>query len=287
MEVDQSENISIEQSDLEEEAALEAGFTGVDQDSGSVDGDTASAPEGATEDTTENNEQDGIEQDQDGGGVEVELPLTRAELKALEQQAAQRIADLESKLNKVHDKAFGKLGELQQRISAVRGLSPKAREKLNELDSELAEILFGDSDATDAAPAAQQPDGIVHTDLLEQARLEREEDRRNFQRQLLSRDHKDWTEIVQDQSFLKWTGSLPVDEQTALQSSWDADFVSSKISEFKAWRTAEEEKAKKKELGKKRLAAAVMPKGNSLKPEYNIEDEESAMESGFKQVRGK
>jgi hypothetical protein len=249
-----------------EEAALDAGY-----------GDTDLEP---VQPTVEDQPQG--EQQEETTPEEVEKPLTRAEFQAM----ADRAASLEAQLTKVHDKAFGKIGELQQRIEQIRtagtGLSPKAKERLSEEFPELAEMLF--DGAGEVAPPVATPD---FDQIVESKVLSRQEKlQQDLERRLLTRDHRDWEQVVQADDFKGWVTNLPADEQTRLSTSWDADFISEKLTEFKSWKsernkTAEVDASKAAEKTK-RLEAALQPKGVPRgQSSYDDDDEEAAMARGF------
>lgn len=216
---------------------------------------------------------------------EVEAPLTRAEFQAM----ANRAAALEAQLGKVQDRTFGKIGELQQKIEQVRtagvGLSPRAKERLAEEFPELAEMLFdGAGEPGNVAPQIQIPnfDELVESKV----QTRQEELRQSLEKRLLSRDHKDWQQVVVGDGFRGWVATLPPADQQQLASTWDADFVSSKITDYKAWQAAQskgnEADALKAAEKTKRLEAALVPKGVPRNgPSYDEDDEEAAMAKAF------
>jgi len=259
-----------EQQEVEDDA-LEAGFN--DTDLAPVD----------QENTTIIEEPKPQEAEVKAG--EVEAPLTRAEFQAM----ADRANALEAQLGKVHDKAFGKIGELQQKIEQVRtagvGLSPRAKERLAEEFPELAEMLFeGAGELGNVAPQIQTPnfDELVESKVS----TRQEEMRQSLEKRLLSRDHKDWQQIVVNDGFKGWVSTLPPEDQQQLASTWDADFVSSKITDYKAWMSAQskafEVDASKAHEKTKRLEAALTPRGVQRNgPSYDDDDEEAAMAKAF------
>lgn len=273
------ERLQHEESPEIEDAAMSAGF-----------GDEVTTEQPALEpEQQQPDEQEQVEvqaQEEEQPAQEEERPLTRAELKAIEERAAA----LEAQLSKVHDKAFGKIGELQQRIEAVRaktiGLSPKAKERLSEEFPELAEMLFdGGEDATQAEPEqqAKQPTGPNAEELMERLRSEREVEKREIEKRLLRRDHPDWETVVSGNSFRSWVATLPPSEQQELANSWDADFISQKLTAYKeAERARAEQTATTTKKSNKRLENAVTPRGVSRNaPGHDLDDEEAAMRQAF------
>lgn len=180
---------------------------------------------------------------------------------------------------KLRDTVFGKVGELKQKIEAMKtqshGISPAARERLKADFPELADMLF-----EEAAPVEQQP-----VEVQPQAAAPVAEDGdRKIERRLLTWDHRDWEQIVAGQEFADWKDSmLKPEEVAALDESWDADFISGKITQFKEWKAAEAKRTAESDLKKQRLNQAVVPRGV---PRVNTsssgaDDEEAAMLEAF------
>lgn len=112
---------------------------------------------------------------------------------------------------------------------------------------------------------------------------------RSQELKMLTREHKDWRSIVQGTpavnadgtpmidpltgtqiktytpEFAAWVGKLPETDQTKLFNSWDSEFLSEKITLFKADRIKATEDAKKAQKVQdntpNRLKAAIVPKG--------------------------
>lgn len=194
--------------------------------------------------------------------------LTVGDLRALIEEQAER-----SKQS--HAKLAGKVGELQQKIDAARqstsGISPKARERLATDFPELAEMLF-DKDAPPPEPYVPAPPA--------------EDLEKKFELRLLKKEHKDWEQVVASTDFLGWkTSILDKNEAAVLDDSWDADFVSAKITQFKEWKAARETKVQKATQDKQsRLDAAITPHGIPRVGTSSIsdDDEESSMVKAFK-----
>jgi len=209
-----------------------------------------------------------------------EEPLTRAEIQAI----IDKNSALEAQLTKVHDKAFGKIGELQQRIEQQRnmayGLSPKARERVAEEYPDLAEMLFG---GTEDIPEAQQAPQIDVESIVASRVKEKEQAfSERLEKRLLSKDHRDWQQVVSEPEFGQWAATLPVDEQQKLGASWDADYLSEKLTEYKDHRKGQvESTAGKVSEKQKRLEAALQPKGVPRMTPGSEDDEEAAMLKAF------
>jgi len=199
MQQDESVQAAADQEALED-AAFDAGFENDDQ--GPLDQPQESAAEPQAETQPSQPEEP------------AERPLTRAEFQAM----ADRAEALEAQLGKVHDKAFGKMGQLEQRIEQLKGmssgLSPKARERLEEEFPELAEMLFDGLEAAQALPPAPPVD--VDNLVSQKVQAKEEAIKQSLERRLLTRDHRDWEQVVQSSEFQQWVTTLPGDEQQQL-----------------------------------------------------------------------
>jgi hypothetical protein len=158
---------------------------------------------------------------------------------------------------KLRDRVFGKIGDLQQRIDAIKstagGISPMAKERLAADFPELAEMLFDNSQEPPSAftPAPQPPPTGADKEELEQA----------FEKRLLKRDHPDWERVVISPEFTEFKKTLDPKIASELDDSWDADFVSPKITEFKQWQADLAAKQKADQEKADRLESAIVPKG--------------------------
>lgn len=264
-----------------EEAALEAGFTGSEVQEVSPKVEEQPKEEAIQEDRQQDRQE--VEKKDDEGE---DKPLTRADLQAL----LDRNAALESQLTKVHDKAFGKIGELQQKIERLKGagtkISPKAKERLADEFPELASMLFDgvEDDAPEPAPNQNPPYKGPSVDELVESRTKELE--KNFEKKLLKQSHPDWEEIVQTKDFSEWAAALPPQEQSEISNSWDSIYLTKKFNEFKKWRTGQEEKSAAKKTKdedlKRRLESAIQPKGSPKGlADLDDDDEASAMERAF------
>lgn len=223
----------------QEEAAFEATFN-----------DTDHGPEDVNEPEAEAVPE--VESKPEEPGEPATPPLTVDDLKAMIESER---AESQRRL----DTVFGKIGNLQQKIDAARtsaiGISPKAKERLAADFPELAEMLF-DGTEESSAPVAQQaytaPQMPDVQDVI----------RREVEPLKLSVTHPDWEGVVQSKDFLNWKQSvLDPNVASELDNSWDAKFVSGKITEFKKWREAQAAQAQAAQKRQDRLDAAITPRG--------------------------
>ena len=263
-----------------EEAAFEAAFSGTDQ---APESDAAATTDQPGAESEQQVEAAPAVQEPTAAVAEPVKEPTVAEV--LEQLAAER-----TERQKLNDKVFGKVGELQQKIDAMKttahGISPKARERLAADFPELAEMLFESSAPAQAeqqsAPvAAQVP---VHTDLGADGFTSEQ----RMELRLLKRDHPDYVQVAGSPEFTAWqTTALSAADAAALVDAWDADLVSKRITEFKTWRaaqTAASNKAAADKLAKQnRLLGAITPQGvpRASSSSSGSDDEETAMMEAY------
>jgi len=256
-----------------EEAAFDAATNGTDLEPAAE----AAAVEPEAE-VLEQEEQEQPEQDTETVAEATEQPakeVTIADLLAV-------IETQKTEQQKLRDKVFGKVGELQQKIDAVKpqagGLNPKAAERLKAEFPELHEMLFGEADDT-----VDQPEHQVAQ--VQTVVVPAEDGTRALERRLLTRDHKDWEQVVATDEFASWRDNvLPPEDAEALDDSWDADFISLKLTEFKAYKAGEAKKTTDQQTRQERLNDAITNRGIPRVSTSSLgdDDEEAAMLANFK-----
>jgi hypothetical protein len=278
--MDATQRADIENTETEdnaaEEAAFEAAFGATDLEPG-ADDKAGEAADPAGEELTEGNEEAAADPAAELGTEQAAKTPTIEDLLAI-------IEDSKTEQAKLRDKVFGKMGELQQKFDAVKstahGISPKARERLQTDFPELAEMLFEDATTVDpqakTEPAAQA--AAVTTVIPDDGK-------EMLERRLLTKDHKDWEQVVISGEFATWVDTvLSPEDAAALNESWDADFVSAKLTEFKAYTATQSKADEQKKLKQSRLETAINPRGNPRVNQtgYSENEEEAAMLQNFK-----
>jgi hypothetical protein len=199
------------------------------------------------------------------------------------------------KLSDRIEKAFGKHGEamraiqqLQQQRSGGVQLNASALKRLSSEFPEMAEMLASDLSEAFAGQSGGAAQPSFDPELIEQHLQGRVADVRagleqDMEKRLLKREHRDWETVVTSDDFKLWKDNvLPPEDSAKLGASWDSDFISEKLDEFKAWRN---KSSVSKENKQKRLESAVTPRGGSGQPS-TIQSEEEAFASAFKHARG-
>ena len=193
------------------------------------------------------------------------------------------------KLAQQIDKAFGKYGELHRTLMQLQqqksslSLTP---DKLKRLNAEFPEIASMLAEDLSEAIGSNVGSGVDFTEAKKQLDEELQSFKTHLEQEsarvMLKRSHRDWQDVIKSPDFGLWVGNvLPKEEAEQLQTSWDAEFISDKLDEFKAWRLKAAESSEKKQ---KRLEAAVPPRGDRTGPS-TAQSEEEAFLSGFKAKR--
>jgi hypothetical protein len=187
-------------------------------------------------------------------------PDVREELRAL----SERFNSVPDELRKVQ----GKYGELHRTLQelrqpqAIKIDAEKLREAMTDYPEFADQIAAGLNAAIQVNASPQQGFDPAKFDEVVSSRVNQATDAMNRKVQMLTLalEHKDWRQVSGSPEFQKWKSALPSDEQQQLDNSWDADYLSEKISAYKA--TIKEVDAKKATKAKV-IQAAVTPKGSS------------------------
>ncbi len=212
-----------------------------------------------------------------------ELPvlagLTESQIKA----ALAKMSEMDDMKLQVRQ-AFGKLGELNQKLmqaqTATAKLSPGQLSKLASefpemarlLEEDLSSLSVGSQPSFDPQPLQKELAETRHA--LAQARAESE-------MKLLSITHRDWRSIANSDDFRIWSQTLSGEERQKLNDSWDALYLTDKLTEFKSWKGKGQAVQQQKQ---NRLAQAVTPTGAPKSAPNTINDDDAFL-AGWKSVR--
>ena len=263
-----------------EEAALQAGF----------DGEDAAEPPGSDKpdrSSTATPTKRELEAADEVPTQERESPEpTLAEIKAELARFSEFKANVEARLQQ----AFGKVGDinslvrqLQQSRQAngkplkldggLKRLSAEFPELAKFLQEDLTEVFQG---FTGAAGPSSEEIGVLLAPRFQETLSEVDQ---RVERRLLKRDHPDWERVVASQDFARWKADvLAPDQATALDESWDADFIGTKLTEFKTWQQARHAKHQERQ---RRLEEAITPAGSRKDARQEELTEEEAFLAGF------
>lgn len=198
-------------------------------------------------------------------------------------KAFDTIAALEQRESKV----FGSLGGLKQAVESLKQQPQTSSTKLT-LDSlkrvsaeypELAKLLVED---LGSFPVASTVDPSQVEQLVEQrVQTSVAKTTQAYEQRFLTFQHPDWRQVVASDDFVGWKETLPPETKAELDASWDAEFIGSRISEFKEWKS---KNIQTKQTNQRRLEAAITPKGAAVT--RAVTNETDAFLAGFKAVRG-
>lgn len=220
-------------------------------------------------------------------------PLTEDDLAAIESK-------LKGEFGKNFDRVFGKIGEVSQKLTELQNMreqaakiSPKARDRLKVEFPELEEMLFDREEEKETKQEVNQDDERKPEPAKTEDRPDKEVQltvEQLVERRLLKRDHPDWEQVVHTPDFIGWVNKLPAADKEQLRASWDADYVSQKLSEFKAAKntaaqTTKNQKAAIDKSKEDRLAAALTPRRVPADLTLDTDDEEAAMLKSFRPYR--
>ena len=207
---------------------------------------------------------------------------------------AEELADLKAKaaeidkLKEREQRIYGTLGSLKQSIDQLRNQPRPSATAVQVTKANLSKLSEMFPEMADAL--AQDLNGVLHTGSVDPAQFEQAvENRLNerlqqtqqmFETKVLSVVHPDWRQIVPSEDFQRWKQNLPEEVRTELDNSWDAEFIGSKLSEFKDWKGKATQGQQAKQ---RRLEAAITPRGNAQMP---APTEDDAFLMGFKKARG-
>lgn len=212
--------------------------------------------------------------------------ITEDQLKELLAKAAEvdKLKEREQRIN-------GTLGSLKQSIDQLRNqprptataiqVTKEKFAKLSQMFPEMAEALASDLNgvlmgAGSAPVDPAQFEQVVESKLNERLQQSQQAMQQQFESKVLTVMHPDWRQVVPSPEFQQWKQSLPPEVVQELDNSWDAEFIGSKLSEFKDWKSkAVQGQAQKKS----RLEAAITPRGGPIAPAKTLDD---AFLEGFK-----
>lgn len=276
VEVNEQEQVQV---DAHDEAAFAAGFA------------EARGDEPPAEAVQEPEQQQVAEQQTETQPEPAAEPQAPSEVEVLRSMVESLKGETEQRTRQI----FGKMGELnsliQQHQTAKGGVTQEdideAFAEFREEFPEMATMFNAGLQKVLSKVGGPQGQPADFDKLVEERVASRTLSiEQNLEKRLLTRDHPDWQTVVVDSEFGVWKSTLPAEEQSELNSSWNADVIGGYLTRFKshrAERLAAETKAR--ENKQQRLAEAVAPRGQGAPAPQTIDDE-AAFAAGFKAVRG-
>lgn len=200
--------------------------------------------------------------------------------------------DLQERLTKTHDKAFGKIGQLEQELKELKAIRAQqfeptqiTKDTFKNVTEYFADEDFAEKLASDLASVQFGGYGTSSADI-EIIRQEMASFKQESEVKLLTVLHPDWKDVVNKPEFEIWQQSLSPEgkaELAALQSErWDGLQAAKAITGFKNW---EKRKADAEAKKQERLAQAVPLKGAGTAARTSTLDSEDAFNAGLKAVQ--
>lgn len=200
--------------------------------------------------------------------------------------------DLQERLTKTHDKAFGKIGQLEQELKELKAIRAQQFEPIQITKDTFKNVTeyFADEDfaeklASDLASIQFGGYGTSSADI-EIIRQEMASFKQESEVKLLTVLHPDWKEAINKPEFEIWQQSLSPEgkaELAALQSErWDGLQAAKAITGFKNW---EKRKADAEAKKQERLAQAVPLKSAGTTARTSTLDSEDAFNAGLANVQ--
>jgi len=207
--------------------------------------------------------------------------------------AANEVGTLKVESSRNLDKAFGKIGQMQQLVDQLKAATaPGAAVTVSEEDfAELAaeypdlaklqvkgmNALLSKMKATGTGEAAA-PSPVVAAPAVDPETVIQQAEQRIEQKLELkrfARKHPDWQAVVNGPDFKDWIAKQPADVQKGYQESWDSDVTIPILDSFKAaQKAAKPDPTPAVSTRQQRLTSAVPPRGTGgHAPKASEEDE--------------
>jgi hypothetical protein len=187
--------------------------------------------------------------------------MTDDELQAVFDKARQ-VDDLNERLKKTHDHAFGRIGSIEGTLKELReqkpaapvpvALNPEQFKHVSEYldDDGLVQALVQDLSALQLGipllpnfdlEARLAEDDLRFTKQQETLTGELSKLRQEFEMKALSIVHPDWQEQLETPEFGEWQATLKPEDRQKLDESWDSRELSKAFSKFKDWKAKKAE----------------------------------------------
>ncbi len=196
--------------------------------------------------------------------------------------------DLEKRLTKTHDTAFGENGTLEQKLRELEGLKQVTPTPITKDVFKNTAEYFGDDDF--AEKLAQDLAGLNfggqgRNDELAALKEQFIQHQQATEEKLLTIAHPDWRNSVNKPEFSnEWYVSLNDEGKASVERmkyTWDGLEVAKIVTAFKTWEAKKAESEAKKQ---ERLLAAIPAKNSGVTQRTSTLDAEDAFAAGLNSV---
>lgn len=294
-----------------EDAAFEAAFNaarGIEPGAESMTSENDANPEG---------DDDSEEKPQDDEAAAAAAAEAEAAKKAAEAEAAanapvtitkadydrlmtiaNEVPTLREQITKTHDRTFGRLGELQQTINALKTkadtgnkasikqlkrLEAEFPELANLLKEDLSDVFGASEDASEEDKQSASPAAPAQVNPLEHEEVQKV--LREKEMQIVEAVHPGFLDLASTPEFAEWTATLPAEAVNLLRSSWDSKVMVPAFNDFKKWKEQRVAAKSAKQQNDKRLERAITATDGNGASAKHVVDEDAAFEAGFNTVR--
>lgn len=219
------------------------------------------------------------------------VQLTKAEHEALTAAAA-AVPELRAAIDKGLGTAFGKMGGYERDMQAIKAgkrveIDQADIDALREDFAPIANALqkVRDMQVIHAGAVIDDAaiDAMVEQRMAPAIERVRTETAQAFEVRLLTREHRDWATVTKTPEFLAYASAQPADVQAKLADSWDADFLSDFLTDFKKATKPQgqaNEEPSNTSTRRGRMSAAATPHGSGRSSAAT--DPEDDLDAGFK-----
>ncbi|CAK0756189.1 conserved hypothetical protein [Gammaproteobacteria bacterium] len=173
--------------------------------------------------------------------------MTEDELKEAISKA-KRFDELDGRLTKTHDTAFGRIGQMEQALKELQSRPAGQRQQFSkELFTSITEYIGDDglseAFANDLSNALFVTGSQSSDDYKEGIRALKEE----METKLLTMVHRDWRAIAKSEEFAIWQNSISPEARQVLNETWDGEKMIEAFDSFKDWRSRKADAEQKKQ----------------------------------------
>lgn len=193
------------------------------------------------------------------------------------------LEELKAKAGRV-DGAYGRIGSVEHTLKQLQAADGQpvvfTKEDFPELAREYPELAEAHvKDMNKAMAKFKVPKGGSTEEFEGKVQTAVAGVAQQFEAKLLKVYHPDWQQVAQDPEFNAWKATLPEDERTTLESTFDAEFIADRITAFKKTKAAKPPVPTPSTRKQQLAAAAASPRGTGAALSANPNSDEAAQKA--------